>query len=1087
MNRSQKFARLLQIFGQCSESIVYHDEIASVVQRIRQIESIMAPIQFHPNQVFDEIKHIVDSIAKKYLEKATNDVLHLIPVKVADDGNCLHHSILLLINNPTVTTDELRVRTIIELMTNEAYYDSMYSQFIGSVAFIIKAMCKSNTFSELYEISALCNVLKCNIRSIYPKIDFREDMAIMNNVFTPAPPVIANCNIAILWSHVRNETDARAANNGAWISNHFVPLLSSAMHYTSEHGNKSPTFATPEKKTFKNNTPTRIRNPEFECSPSSRRRIDSVEIYSTQSISSSVLQHSQSGIEEQRQLRLDAQSERARSSRMNETAEHHQIRLEKQKRRDQFRRSNETEQQRQIRLEKQRKRSEASRAKKKLGKHTFDNIDIHRQNIEMQFSEMEEEASLDNSSTNENIIKKKNDSNYSSWPESIPRELKEARLQQFLQHMSMSVPAEATCAICNVRTPMQQSKKVPLSKIPNIHLLKVSDELKNLITNGPSSLSQHLDVPSTFDSSSFHYDNGVILYTNGLFQQNKVNMCTLCQKCHSSLSKKQIPKFSAANNMWLGDVPSELQGLTIPEEKLISLYRHNSCIIKLHSPFHSTTTAQTALKGNCITFLQDVPNIVNSLPLTLDDLCDTLKVIFVGAHPPERIQLKKVLTVRKKKIIEALHWLKKHTVLYQNVDINLKNIAQLPEDDVPECIMTTMEQKIGDEEIKSERIGYIPDPLSDPIERTSTDSIPITNSGVLDVNGSSVSSDEITNYLLQKIKNDGAKEQMDTENVYLIPHSSKPVNEYFNPKLLVGLYPTLFCYERGALEDQSRPVKVNLREHIRYLLSYNDRRFETNHSFIFVVFNLLQRRDACFHAQLIATKPYFRASADEIQSLKSKDIEMALDNISKKTYSSESNGALNKLLHHIKTIGGRVMGSAYSRTALRTRIHALIYNQGLPSIFLTINPTDIHSPVTLYFAGVKLDLDNIQISQLMTTYKRAEIIASHPVATGKFFHLLISNILNTMISGGVLGPIKAYFGTVEMPRSFDTPPRLSQDNIYAALRTIDLTGLAENINKSPVWSTPIKQQLSPSIPYASPLLNKSLQIPTHDRPTSSKK
>ncbi|CAF2631865.1 unnamed protein product [Rotaria sp. Silwood2] len=107
------------------------------------------------------------------------------------------------------------------------------------------------------------------------------------------------------------------------------------------------------------------------------------------------------------------------------------------------------------------------------------------------------------------------------------------------------------------------------------------------------------------------------------------------------------------------------------------------------------------------------------------------------------------------------------------------------------------------------------------------------------------------------------------------------------------------------------------------------------------------------------------------------------------------------------------MGSAYSRTALRTRIHALIYNQGLPSIFLTLNPVDIHGPVALYFAGAKLDLDNIQIEQLMTTYKRAEIIASHPVATIKFFHLLISNILDTMIVGGVLGPIKAYFGAVE--------------------------------------------------------------------------
>jgi hypothetical protein len=349
-----------------------------------------------------------------------------------------------------------------------------------------------------------------------------------------------------------------------------------------------------------------------------------------------------------------------------------------------------------------------------------------------------------------------------------------------------------------------------------------------------------------------------------------------------------------------------------------------------------------------------------------------------------------------------------------------------------------------------------------------------------------------------------------------------------------------------------------------------------------VVFNLLQRRDACFHAQLIATKPYFQASADEIQSLNSKDIEMALENNSKRTYSSESNSALNKLLQHIKTIGGRVMGSAYSRTALRTRIHALIFNQGLPSIFLTLNPADIHSPVALYFAGVKLDLDNIQYEQLMDTYKRAEIIASHPVATAKFFHLLITNILNTMILGGVLGPVKAYFGTVEsqgrgslhlhlliwldhdmkpadmkekiqdanfrdklkaylediikedlddfrdihafegsngiecfyfiqininfcfvlVPRSFNTPTRLSEDNIYAALRTIDLASLAENTNESNFLSTPMKQQRSPSIPYnspsipyaspsipyrspsipyASPSWNRPLQTPTHDR------
>jgi hypothetical protein len=68
----------------------------------------MAPIQFHPNQVFDETKHVVDVIANKYLEKATADVHHLIPVEVIADGNCLYHSILLLMNNLAMTVNELR-------------------------------------------------------------------------------------------------------------------------------------------------------------------------------------------------------------------------------------------------------------------------------------------------------------------------------------------------------------------------------------------------------------------------------------------------------------------------------------------------------------------------------------------------------------------------------------------------------------------------------------------------------------------------------------------------------------------------------------------------------------------------------------------------------------------------------------------------------------------------------------------------------------------------------------------------------------------------------------------------------------------
>ena len=61
----------------------------------------MAPIEFHSNQIFDEKKHIVDIVAMEYVEKAA---------KVSADGNSLYHSILLLMDNPTVTISEMRCK-----------------------------------------------------------------------------------------------------------------------------------------------------------------------------------------------------------------------------------------------------------------------------------------------------------------------------------------------------------------------------------------------------------------------------------------------------------------------------------------------------------------------------------------------------------------------------------------------------------------------------------------------------------------------------------------------------------------------------------------------------------------------------------------------------------------------------------------------------------------------------------------------------------------------------------------------------------------------------------------------------------------
>ena len=65
--------------------------------------------------------------------------------------------------------------------------------------------------------------------------------------------------------------------------------------------------------------------------------------------------------------------------------------------------------------------------------------------------------------------------------------------------------------------------------------------------------------------------------------------------------------------------------------------------------------------------MHNMSNIVTSLPLDVDDLCDTLKIVFVGAHIPNRTELRRVCGVSRKKVRDALLWLKKHNHMYRTI------------------------------------------------------------------------------------------------------------------------------------------------------------------------------------------------------------------------------------------------------------------------------------------------------------------------------------------------------------------------------------------------------------------------------------
>ena len=87
-----------------------------------------------------------------------------------------------------------------------------------------------------------------------------------------------------------------------------------------------------------------------------------------------------------------------------------------------------------------------------------------------------------------------------------------------------------------------------------------------------------------------------------------------------------------------------------------------------------------------------------------------------------------------------------------------------------------------------------------------------------------------------------------------VPHGPLPVNEFCEPTLFPSLYPTLYPYGIGGFEDKTRQHVVSLKRHASHLLRLGNMRFQRHRSFLFVVFNILQRREVLLRSSLKVKK-----------------------------------------------------------------------------------------------------------------------------------------------------------------------------------------------------------------------------------------
>ena len=230
-------------------------------------------------------------------------------------------------------------------------------------------------------------------------------------------------------------------------------------------------------------------------------------------------------------------------------------------------------------------------------------------------------------------------------------------------------------------------------------------------------LSEESVLEVLTSTSSNNRTRGEVMVLQHLLERNEAGVgCWMCFECIRPLERRTLPKLSLANNLWIGETPSVLTGLTIPEQLLIARHYPRCYIFKLyprdvdsHIPLDQL---YTGMAGNASLFELNTQEVVEMIkgqrmPSSVQSLASIIAITYVGSKFLPKDWLKKMFRVRREVVYEALVWLQSHNPIYTDIKIDENRMRELPEDDVPDELLTIIRQEKDDELVEREKESYL--------------------------------------------------------------------------------------------------------------------------------------------------------------------------------------------------------------------------------------------------------------------------------------------------------------------------------------------------------------------------------------------
>ncbi len=190
-------------------------------------------------------------------------------------------------------------------------------------------------------------------------------------------------------------------------------------------------------------------------------------------------------------------------------------------------------------------------------------------------------------------------------------------------------------------------------------------------------------------------------------------------------------------------------------------------------------------------------------------------------------------------------------------------------------------------------------------------------------------------------------------------------------------------------------------------------RFARHSTFVFLLYDVVNRRRAGLGYFLLTKTRFWEQTHAEVDALTMAELNDAANEI--QATGKCTNPAILKLERQVQIVAGQTPHSFARFAEQAVHIKALMINDGMPVLWITLNPSALQSFLVLVLAGVRYE--SSESNGTADAFVRATA-TMNPVAVARFFEAICTGIFEHLLAagsnnGGLLGPVSTYFGKVE--------------------------------------------------------------------------